>query len=572
MKNDLTPKDYDRWESPPGVFFAIEDAGEEEETQVNKFTITKTEPDKMLVFGWGNVAITKDGEQVTDLQGDVIDPDELEKAAYDHVLNFRNTGERHDPGLRRKGRLVESCVFTKEKQEAMGIPPGTVPEGWWVGYKIDDPDAWEKIKKGDYQMFSIEGKGQRTPIEKSAGIAKSYEEMRKFNPFHDAAGRFSNKNGFSTYSANPNTRAGAMAIARSAAAGHGNTANVHRDSYGENIRQNANWLGRGNQGNNRWQGNATLRARVEPGFGLQGASSTGAAWQAQNQAQGRTTKPGQQPAQQTQAQTQTQQKPAQAQPQQPAQPAQNQPKATAKPQQPQQPQQQPAQNQQTQQQNPKNTGRAPVDGKDISGTFQYNPNGKGSALDQVAAQQGYTGKPTVITDKAEFSQRVAESGVMAYRTINSGKDVKTGAHKTSSQFADDLKNGDEFSFNGSGGQAYGAGLYIAGATSTTKGKGPSRSATNAAKTDSKAYGSTGSKTVSLTLDKSAKVGDFQTLWSQYHSIPASTRSSKYGVSSTNGFAAFCASKGFDALRSVDAGIGCDYYIVYNRTKLIVYDG
>ena len=679
MKNKLTPKDYDRWESPPGVFFAIEDTGEEEETQVNKFTITKTEPDKMLVFGWGNVAITKDGEQVTDLQGDVIDPDELEKAAYDHVLNFRNTGERHDPGLRRKGRLVESCVFTKEKQEAMGIPPGTVPEGWWVGYKIDDPDAWEKIKKGDYQMFSIEGKGQRTPIEKfnpnhcpntgkftskggassgaagsrlsigyeededdveelgrdivggmtpgdviqikridrtghlenessfimtsagfgdyrngektsgrgiggrkekydgedilrnihmkhryvkeggrldirvyrdekAAGIAKSYEEMRKFNPFHDAAGKFSNKHGFASYSANPNTRAGAMAIARSAAAGHGNTANVHRASYGENIRQNANWLGRGKQVKPGQQGNATLRQRVEPIAGLQGASATGASWQYQNQAQGRSTQPGKQPAQQTQAQ----QKPAQAQPQQPQQPAQNQQTPQPKP-------------------STKPTDRTPVDGKDISATFKYDPNGNGNALDQVATQQGYTGKPTVITDKAEFSQRVAESGIMAYRTINSGTDVKTGAHKTSSQFIDDLKNGDEFSFNGRGGQAYGAGLYIAGATSTTKGKGPSRSATNAAKTDSKAYGGASSKTVSMTLDKSAKVGDYYSLWSEYRKIPTTTSHTKYGRDRDAGFAAFCASKGYDAVRSADAGIGCDYYIVYNRTKLVVLD-
>ena len=42
-------------------------------------------------------------------------------------------------------------------------------------------------------------------------------EVEKFNPFHDAAGRFSNKNGFSSYSAHPNTKAGAMAISRSAA-------------------------------------------------------------------------------------------------------------------------------------------------------------------------------------------------------------------------------------------------------------------------------------------------------------------------------------------------------------------
>lgn len=202
------------------------------------FTITKTEPDKMLVFGWANVAVNEYGQQITDLQEDVIDPEDLEKAAYDHVLNFRSTGERHDPGLRKKGRLVESCVFTKEKQAAIGIPPGVVPEGWWVGYKIDDPAAWEKIKKGEYESFSVEGKGQRTPIEKARRnfedfpgfwewleenmdatkedeeaakeyyggrthkrVAKLYDAIRKFNPYHDARGRFSTANGYASFTA-----------------------------------------------------------------------------------------------------------------------------------------------------------------------------------------------------------------------------------------------------------------------------------------------------------------------------------------------------------------------------------
>ena len=167
---------------------------EDKRTGAPAFTIAKTEPDKMLVFGWGSVAVDADGTQIEDLQGDMIDPEDLEKAAYDHVLNFRSTGERHDPRLRRKGRLVESCVFTKEKQAAIGIPPGTVPEGWWVGYKIDDPEAWEKIKSGEYQSFSVEGKGERTPIKK-AHVAKSYAQMRKFNPYHDTKGRFASKPG-----------------------------------------------------------------------------------------------------------------------------------------------------------------------------------------------------------------------------------------------------------------------------------------------------------------------------------------------------------------------------------------
>ncbi len=67
-------------------------------------------------------------------------------------------------------------------------------------------------------------------------------EVHKFNPFHDAKGKFSNKHGFASYSANPKTNAGRLAIERSAAGGHGKTMNVHRESQGENIDQNANWL------------------------------------------------------------------------------------------------------------------------------------------------------------------------------------------------------------------------------------------------------------------------------------------------------------------------------------------
>ena len=77
---------------------------------------------------------------------------------------------------------------------------------------------------------------------KKADSIDHIEEVEKFNPFHDALGKFSSSNGFKSYSANPKTKAGAMAIQRSAAAGHGRTMNVHRESKGESIAQNDNWL------------------------------------------------------------------------------------------------------------------------------------------------------------------------------------------------------------------------------------------------------------------------------------------------------------------------------------------
>lgn len=133
----------------------------------DSFSIYKTDDDKRLVFGWASVSITVDGEQLEDRQKDIIDPEDLEEAAYEYVLNFRDTGEEHISTMRKKGKLVESCVFTAEKQKAIGIPEGTLPIGWWIGFKIEDDAAWERVKNGTYRMFSIEGKANRIPVEKS---------------------------------------------------------------------------------------------------------------------------------------------------------------------------------------------------------------------------------------------------------------------------------------------------------------------------------------------------------------------------------------------------------------------
>ncbi len=144
---------------------------------MTEYGIKKTDEDKRLVFGWASISISVDGEQLEDRQGDMFDPEDLEEAAYDYVLKFRDTGEEHIPTMRKKGKLVESCVFTAEKQKAMGIPEGTLPVGWWIGFKIEDDAAWEKVKSGVYKMFSIEGKAHREPVEKSERVAKTFNEI-----------------------------------------------------------------------------------------------------------------------------------------------------------------------------------------------------------------------------------------------------------------------------------------------------------------------------------------------------------------------------------------------------------
>ena len=59
--------------------------------------------------------------------------------------------------------------FTPEKMAAMGIKPGILPYGWWIGMKITDAEVWKKIKAGKYKMFSIEGRAKRVPVDEKGG-------------------------------------------------------------------------------------------------------------------------------------------------------------------------------------------------------------------------------------------------------------------------------------------------------------------------------------------------------------------------------------------------------------------
>jgi hypothetical protein len=63
------------------------------------------------------------------------------------------------------GKLVESMVFTKEKQKAMGIDLGK--SAWWLGFHVTDPEVWKRVEKGELRSFSIHGKGQRSKIQEA---------------------------------------------------------------------------------------------------------------------------------------------------------------------------------------------------------------------------------------------------------------------------------------------------------------------------------------------------------------------------------------------------------------------
>lgn len=128
-----------------------------------RFKISKSDDEKMLAFGWANVSIRANGEVIEDWQKDIVEPEDLENAAYNFVEFYREGGEMHERGG--AAVLIESVVFTEEKLRAMGIPEGTLPVGWWIGFHVTDPDVWEKVKDGTYPMFSIEGEAERVDAE-----------------------------------------------------------------------------------------------------------------------------------------------------------------------------------------------------------------------------------------------------------------------------------------------------------------------------------------------------------------------------------------------------------------------
>jgi hypothetical protein len=119
---------------------------------IGVFKAVEIKPDKQQIFGWASV-VTKGGKLIVDKQGDIIEPNELEKAAYDFVLEARDHGHMHTQiGT---GRLIESMVFTDEKQKALGIDLGQ--EGWFVGFKVDSDAVWDAHKRGELPEFSIGG-------------------------------------------------------------------------------------------------------------------------------------------------------------------------------------------------------------------------------------------------------------------------------------------------------------------------------------------------------------------------------------------------------------------------------
>ena len=64
--------------------------------------VLKFDTERQYVFGWASCGHHEGRPQVEDLQGDLIDVEDLEEAAYEFALDYRSTGVMHR--VRRWGR------------------------------------------------------------------------------------------------------------------------------------------------------------------------------------------------------------------------------------------------------------------------------------------------------------------------------------------------------------------------------------------------------------------------------------------------------------------------------------
>lgn len=361
-----------------------------------------------------------------------------------------------------------------------------------------------------------------TPTDTTISLRCSPNSVQKFNPFHDALGRFANKHGFKTYSANPKTNAGAKAIWSSARGGHGRTLNVHRESKGESIQQNANWLVTGQK--------PAVPAAV-------------------SRARYQQRKLKQQQQQQQQAANQKQNQPAD---QKPTPPPKQTPQTSA---------------------GGVASGKAAhaVDGQDLSGKFQFNKQSTDYAIEQVIKAQGFDGKPTLTSDISDFASACKASDFIAKRGVGASD------QRTLDAYDQALKTGD-FYVKCSGGSVHGYGMYCASVQANgSKAKHGVKDAEGTAV--AYARGNRAQKIYTMTLDKSAKVGTESDLIRQMRNdseFQSVCRKSGMRSQYTEDVGVYAAYKGYDAYiassgRTSRDGSRSDYTVILNRSKVIIYD-
>ena len=123
-------------------------------------SITKVDEEERIVYGYASV-VTHKGKLIVDRQGDMIEPETMEKAATEFMLGARNglTMHKGEPTT----TIVHSMPFTKQIQESFDMTSDY--EGWMIAVKVHDDETWARVKSGEFTGFSIGGQAVKEEID-----------------------------------------------------------------------------------------------------------------------------------------------------------------------------------------------------------------------------------------------------------------------------------------------------------------------------------------------------------------------------------------------------------------------
>lgn len=207
-----------------------------------------------------------------------------------------------------------------------------------------------------------------------------------------------------------------------------------------------------------------------------------------------------------------------------------------------------------------------INAGDITSTIT----GFSNDYDSIAKIQGFDTRPTIVTDD-EFKNAATTSGVVLFRTMNSGK-----GH-TASEYGKMLAEEDDYKINGpSYNRVLGQGTYF------TQARGqngmPSEADMHENRDHSiRGYGdnkkldsdghyqpkNAGTICMTATYDKSAKIANYRTIEKEFGNLPVAEQSKYYDLG------VYAAAKGWDGVEHSNGLSGVTYTVIYNRSKLII---
>lgn len=103
--------------------------------------------------------------EVEDSQGDVVSAQDIEKAAHAWLIEFRKHDVQHS---NQPADIVPVESFIApvdfEVTNAAGEKQTVLKGSWVLASRVNDPDAWAQVEKGELTGWSITGSGFREPI------------------------------------------------------------------------------------------------------------------------------------------------------------------------------------------------------------------------------------------------------------------------------------------------------------------------------------------------------------------------------------------------------------------------